>query len=187
MRQHKTRATWGLLFPLLGPCLLIAQASIPQRVQESCREFVQEFYDWYVPKTQFAELQKHPGPVLDRALKERRSEFSRELAHKIEVCKAQAEREREVFLDFDPILNSQDPGERYVAGNVSPKAGTYKVEIFGVFAGKRSTRPDVVAEVALKKGKWVFVNFHYPGAGPGSENLLGILSYHRDNRKEPPK
>jgi hypothetical protein len=39
-----------------------------------------------------------------------------------------------------------------------------------------SAKPDVVAELTIKTGRWCFVNFHYPdNEAPVNENLVRML------------
>ncbi len=57
-----------------------------------------------------------------------------------------------VGLDFDPILNSQDPSKRYVVGAITRKRDSYWAEVYSIRSGKKNKKRDVVAEVKLKMG-----------------------------------
>ena len=50
-------------------------------------------------------------------------------------------------------------------------------EVYGVSPERKDLNPDVVAELVFQSGRWIFVNFHYPGypVSSGQENLLSIL------------
>ena len=166
-----------------GP--LQAQSGSPHDRQESCRNFVQGFYDWYVPKA----LGENEGPAWAFALKNKRSVFSPELYRLLrEDSAAQAKAGEIVGLDFDPFLNSQDPEERYVVGNVTPKGDRYLVELRGISSGKKSEKPAVVAELTQNDGRWLFVNFHYGETKyPEDENLVSVLKNLRASRQKQAK
>lgn len=143
---------------------------------ESVRSFVNEFYQWYVPKT----LEPHSGPAWDFALKYRSRVFSSELFRALkEDSDAQGKASGEIVgLDFDPFLNTQDPCGRYEVGGVVPEEQDYRVEVFGICSGTKKAEPDVLAQVELRGGHWVFTNFLYPNLEkeyPHSANLLATL------------
>ena len=48
MTTFKKRVCWSLVFLLATTGLLHAQETSPQDIQESCRNFVQGFYNWYM-------------------------------------------------------------------------------------------------------------------------------------------
>jgi hypothetical protein len=148
-------------------------AGSPPDLQKSCRDFVQGFYDWYVPKA----LKVNVRPA-NLVLKYKSSAFSPELVRALqEDSEAQAKSPHQlVGLDFDPFLNSQDPSQRYVVGNVTVKGDRYWVEVYSITLGKRSPKPDVVPELMLKDGQWIFMNFHYgKSERSADENLVSTL------------
>jgi hypothetical protein len=169
------------LFALALPHFSTAQMKHSQDASAQVREFVQEFYDWYVPKARA----DNPGPAWDLALKSKGSVFSPDLARALkEDLQAQAKAQGEIVgLDFDPFLSAQDPCERYEAGSVVPKGTSYWVEVYGVCSGKRHEKADVVAELIQKDDHCVFVNFHYPK----DRNLLAVLKSLREDREKPVK
>jgi Protein of unknown function (DUF3828) len=171
---------------LLLSCASLAQqpssnsgtAKAANETVASCRRFVQSFYDWYKGKA---------GTNFEAALRDKRSAFDPELFKALqEDIQAQAKVPGEIVgLDFDPIVNSQDPCERYVVGSVTRKGDNYKVQVFGVCSGKKNAKPDVTAELATKDGQWQFTNFHYTyDSGPSS--LLAILESPRKEREQHP-
>jgi len=144
---------------------------------------VQGFYDWYLKQT----LNEKAGPASDLALKYKSSSFAPELLRRLkEDSAAQAKVSGEIVgLDFDPFLNAQDVGERYVVGKITPKQGSYWAEVYGVWNGKKSQKPDVVPELIFKDRHWLFVNFHYGKSKyPENENLLSILRVLREDRRK---
>jgi hypothetical protein len=148
-------------------------AASPQDLQKSCRDFVQGFYDWYVPKA----LKVNVRPA-DLVLKYKSSAFSPELLRALrEDSEAQARSpEKLVSLDFDPFLNTQDPSQRYVVGSITLKGDRYWAEVYSVTLGRKSAMPAVVAELTLKNGQWMFVNFHYgKSERSADENLVSTL------------
>jgi hypothetical protein len=176
MELRRITSCWLLLLAL--PYSFQAQAKGGQEVSESLRGFVQEFYNWYVPRT----LRDKPNSSWDLALKQKRSLFSPQLVRAIrEDSAAQIKSPREIVgLDFDPFLNSQDPSERYEVGNITPRGESYWVDIYGLWPGKKRERPDVMAELLHRNGRWLFVNFHYPG----DKDLLSVLKSLAENRKK---
>jgi hypothetical protein len=128
---------------------------------------VEGFYKWYVSRI--------PSNVSwDFALKYRSSAFSPQLLRLLKEDRAaQAACEDIVGLDFDPILNTQDPENRYEVGNITHAGQNYKADIYGVRSGKRSEKSSVIAEFTKGNGHWYFVNFHYET--DSSTDLLTIL------------
>ena len=164
--------------------LLSAQekASVPTKA--TCLAFVQEFYGWYVPKVRATTLDS-----MDAALKGRRTAFSRQLLKGLQDVDDDARRNQEAGLDFDWILNSQDPGDPgdpgYLVRNSSLNANVCRVEV-------SRQRPDgeaekIVPDLEFEDGRWVFTNFHYPDSPyPQSENLLGMISTYLKSARESP-
>jgi hypothetical protein len=122
-------ACWTLLFLPATSCAF-AQGTGPQNVQKSCRDFAQGFYDRYVPKA----LKESEVPAPDLALRYKTHALSSELLRQLrEDSASQAKAVGEIVgLDFDPFLNSQDPGERYVTGKVTTKGDRCWVEVYGI-------------------------------------------------------
>jgi len=165
-------------------CTVQARAQ-GQALVKSARDFVQEFYAWYVPRA----LKAHEGPAWDLALEYKAHAFSPELLRALKAdSDAQAKVSGEIVgLDFDPFLNTQDPCERYECGTVAKKGGEYWINVYGICSGKRSETPDVVVELMPRGDGWEFVNFHYENLikdHPASADLLAILRLLRRDRRE---
>jgi len=144
------------------------------------RDFVQEFYSWYVPVA----ANSRSGVPSDVALNTRSTAFDPSLARQLkEDSDAQAKVPGDIVgLDFDPFLASQDPCDRYEVMNVDKKAENYLVGVRGVGGCEKHNEADVIAEVASRNGASLFVNFHYPGLN--HSDLLTILKGLRDDRKK---
>ncbi len=171
MMTSRVLLALGMLWSMAASLSVYRQSDHSKELQESCRSFVQDFYDWYVPKS----LETRPQP-LQLALKHKRSAFSAELVREIEISEAKDRSEGEAWLDFDPVLNSQDPADRYVVRTIRLQGKHYWAEIHPVVSGKESEKPAVVAELKFSNGRWFFMDFHYPNSNnPDSESLLRIL------------
>ena len=144
----------------------------------SLQNFVQGFYDWYVPLV----LADHTKPAWEFALKEKKSAFAPEISKALrEDSEARAQSSGEIVgLDFDPFLNSQDPSDHYQVGKIARKGASYFVDIHAVSSGRRTEASQVVAELLRKGGEWQFVDFHYPEG----KDLIGLLKVLREGRRE---
>jgi len=169
----------SLLFFLAPFCFIEAlcqNAQSPTDAERACRNFVRAFYTWYVP-----------GHGVEDVLKSRRSALSPELVRMLkEDMEASAKSPDEIVgLDFDPFLNAQDVAERHEIGKATAKRDSFLVEVYGIWSGKKSEKPDVVAEVAFREGHWLFVNFHYGKTElPENENLLSVLKALKRERQK---
>ena len=135
------------------------------------RTFVEDFYRRHL--TEEAVLAAKPAlltPALQRELKE---DYDASAKSPDEI----------VGLDFDPFLNTQDPCERYDVGKVTMHgADRASVEIFSVCEGKRSPKPDVIADVVFANGRWQFENFEYPDSHENLRSVLKKLEQERSRR-----
>jgi hypothetical protein len=140
--------------------------------------FAQDFYDWYVPIASAQKSEPASNAVLNRNPPVLAPELLRELQ---EDAAAQAKSQEIVGIDFDPFLNSQDPCERYEVGTVRETGGNYQVDVHSICSGKRSEKPDVVAEMIFQNGSWLFANFRRTGGEGG--DLRTILKQLARDRK----
>jgi hypothetical protein len=185
MKLRSPQLLFALCF-LVVPCHPVLAQNHSEGTEDSCHRFAQGFYDWYVSQVFKVGDREAPWHV---ALKYEGDSFSRELARSLRASDAEAKAEGDPVLDFEPILNTQDPAEHYVVRTVRVSHNQCLADVYGVW-----TRPvpnngqtlNVVAELVSKKGRWVFVNFHYPGDGNyPSVDLLKILGAHyKDPQKE---
>lgn len=178
MQIFKKIACWSLLFLLATLSILQAQEKNSKDTEKSCQDFVQGFYNWLVKEDH--------GPI-NHVIKDKHSAFTPELFQLLkEDTEAQDKAEGEIVgLDFDPFFNSQDPGERYVAGEVKRRDDHYLVDVYGIWSGEKSKTPSVVPELIFHRGRWVFVNFHYGKSDyPENENLISVLQELRKDRQK---
>jgi hypothetical protein len=161
--------------------LAIATAGLAQAQEQQARDraaalqFVQTFYDWYVPKAA-----KLGGDPVKDALKHKASSFSPPLREALlQDIEAQEKADEIVGLDFDPFLNSQDPGEPYVAVAAKAKGKTWLVSVHPMVAGGRASNPAVVAVIEKGEKGWRFTNF----LQPDGEDLLTLLARLKQDRQ----
>ncbi len=164
--------------------VVAAQAETPSSEEQSCHQFVQSFYDWYVKLAR----QEHKESSDDIAVRQKSANFSAELKRRLKEDADAAAKSTDgiVGLDFDPFLNAQDFGEKYTVGKVTKKGANYFAEVNVTWNGKKNAKPDVTPELSNKGGTWVFENFHYEKTNiPENENLLGVLAALKKDREKP--
>jgi hypothetical protein len=172
-RMNTDKHRWGSA----GWLIALAFVSSLGAQEMSAHDFVQEFYNWYVPVA----LRHNAVSAWDIALKDRSSVFSPELLRALKedsVARAKAVGDI-VGLDFDPFLSSQDPGQRYEVGRITQKGEVWQVEITPVRGGKRIGKPCVVVELSHRDGRWQFVNLHYDDG-----DLLTTLRLLKEDREK---
>jgi Protein of unknown function (DUF3828) len=176
----------ALLVLLLAAPSLMAESKPTPTPAQACAEFVGQFYSWYLAKEAALTKANSNKSALDVSISDKKSSFSPALVKALKEDMAAASKSpgEIVGLDFDPILNAQDVAERYLLGKVTAKDDHYFVEVFGVWGGKKSKKPDVVPELVQEKGQWVFDNFHYRNAEDAvNRNLLSVLEQLKKERK----
>jgi len=176
------RRTFCGLLALLISCNLF-QGQAPTSVgNDSCRRFVQAFYDWYLPRAK-----KTRGTASNLVLKYRSTDLSLELRKRLkEDSDAQARSRDLVGLDFDPFLNTQDDSfERCTVEHVFRKNSNYWAQVTCVFPGPNPSKAQIMPEVMPQGERWQFVNFHYHDDS-GDTDLLSILK-DLQNERQPKK
>jgi len=157
---------------------LSGQEKKPTGVNNSCREFVGKFYSWYLTNASKDQgragdivLNRRPyllSPVIIRALRE--------------DDKAQDKAGSDlVSLDADPFAGGDGLAEAYNVGKVTVRDGRCWAEVHAVWMGKEDQMPDIIPELVIKNGNWLFVNFSFPNQG---WNLLGALKALREGEKQ---
>ena len=175
------KTIFALLLSLACIPLYPQTSPAPAATETSCRQFVQQFYDWYLPKTQ-----RWKGRPDDLVLKEKPAVLSPELTKGLKEDSAAQSKSHDdiVGLDFDPFLNSQDDGfERCTAGKTVIQGASCRVDVSCNFP-KQKTELLVTPELHFTSGQWIFVNFHYTVDGK-AYNLLTMLKDLSDERKKP--
>ena len=170
-----------LILFLVAPQGQSAQAAHAVKAESEALRFAREFYRWYV----FVSKEDGEGPVWERALKHRSEVFSAPLASALgEDLNAQGKVRGEIVgIDFDPFLNTQDPGDRYEVRGREKRGVRYFVDVYRVRPDGPGQRADVVAELSRVGGRWQFMDFHYP-AGGSLLRILTILRLDRDKREK---
>ncbi|HLW83486.1 MAG TPA: hypothetical protein VKS20_15720 [Candidatus Acidoferrales bacterium] len=173
----------GILLALTMPCSLLSQSKASVELQKSAQVFVQGFYDWYMPIAQ----KNNSRPAFNVVLENKPHLLSPGLFRALEKDSEAATKSSDlVGLDFDPFLNSQDPGDppdHYAVGKVVRKRDSYSVEVFAVHSGEKGKSPVVLPEIERRNKRWVFANFYYPRSG----DLLSTLRLLAKNRRGPAK
>lgn len=172
---------WFAVSLFLPACAAAQVAPVPQD-SSSCRRFVQQFYDWYVPLTQ----KTMKGPASDSALQHKAEVFNPDLLRALKVdSEATAHAKGEIVgLDFDPFVGSQDPADRYEARGVAWRENKCSVEVWDASptgTADKSRKPDVIADVGFDRGHWQFLNFRYPGL---NADLVNVLAQLREERRK---
>lgn len=176
---------WLLIFILLNVARA-TPASATEAQNLSCKKYVQSFYDWYMAK---CEDTKTEDPSL-LVFKNKSFAFSKELETKLKEDDSVAALfpGEIVGLDFDPFLNAQDVATKYTVEKITNSAEKFRADVFNVYNGTKSSKPVVIPELIFQNGKWVFVNFIYPGASRAeNQNLLSTLDQIKKNRPPLPK
>jgi hypothetical protein len=82
------------------------------------------------------------------------------------------------------VTGGSDHAEHYRTQRVTRHGQRYLVEVRALNRADTQKSLPVIAEVVRWKGRWVFVNFHYPqGNGAGSRDLRSILKELRSDRR----
>ncbi len=168
---------FGLCLLLAAPSPLHAQLKSAPESGGSCRTFVQQFYDWYVP---IALREGDSESPWAQALRVHGRSFSRALSSSLREEDALQAKLHDAGLGSDPFLNSQDPAQRYVVQSVRNEGDRCWADVYGVYSGHRNSKPDVVAELELINQQWVFTNFLYRNS-----NLLDLLKSLRQRHTIP--
>jgi hypothetical protein len=143
--------------------------------REDPEAFVQRFYDWYAPRAGDIE---HPFGFED-ALNLKPSVFDPPLARALQADADAQKKARDIVgLDFDPILNSQDPDSKYRAGKAIRTVKGYRVDVYETdpnYVRQRNGKPAVIVDLAPRGDSWVIVNFEYDDPKFGHDDVLDIL------------
>ena len=125
--------------------------------EQSCKAFVQSFYDWYWNR--FAAQAESPGfnigeiPDVWTVLQHRPSVLSPKLRRLLANEEKKMRATHEIGnLDFDPFLNSQDPRGKYVVARTVVTNNRCEATI---------PQGHIVVEAEKNGSGWQFSNFHY--------------------------
>ena len=154
--------------------------------EKSCRVFVQGFYDWYFDRLNRQNKGQSDGSSADDVVRLKPELLTARLRQMLKEDRDAASKNADeiVGLDFDPYINAQDWEGKYSVESAAVSGSTCRASVWGADAGKK--REMVDPELESNKGKWVFVNFHYPGSPDArNENLIAMLAGLREDRKHP--
>jgi len=160
------------------------QTDLESDTEKSCRQFVQRFYDWYFDRLNAEVTRQSHDPTDYDVLNLKPQVFTPELRRMLrEDNEAAAKNPGEIVgLDFDPFINAQDWDGKYWVNSVTVKDITCRASVWGVDSGPK--RDIIDPELRFESGKWIFVNFHYPGStSPADENLIAVLTDLRNERE----
>jgi hypothetical protein len=166
-----------------------AQVADRLKKQRSCRDFVQQFYDWHISREVLDEKFPAGRTTSDDVLRLRPHVLSPLLLRLLkEDSAAQAKADEIVGLDFDPFFASQDPSSKFEVERVTMKDGHCHAVVNGIERGEKRER--VMPELVETGEKWVFVNFHYDfnsevGKPPVDEDLIDLLKRLSKDRTKP--
>jgi len=156
------------------PVAMWGQPSTPSPNDQSCRTFVQGFYDWYLPRA------SQSGDFYPTVLRTKAQWFSSALlqALKQDYAASKANPNEVVGLDFDPFLNSQDPSTKFSVTKVKVQGTKCSTEVHGVTDGVNNE--EVHPELNFVNGAWQFVNFRYEQ----NSDLLSMLRLLKADRQK---
>jgi hypothetical protein len=125
--------------------------------EQSCRIFVQKFYDWYwnrfTDRAESLDFNQRSLPTDNDVLKRDPPVLDSELLKLLKKEEADMIATQEIGnLDFDPFLNTQDPQGKYLVSNVTIAGGHCKAAI---------SRGREVMELRKSGSSWLIVNLHY--------------------------
>jgi hypothetical protein len=148
-----------------------------QKIEQhnSCKDFVQNFYDWYVP---YANNESN-FLSSDVAIKEKGEFFNPLLLNLLKKESQRHSREKGVIsgLDFDPFLATQDPYLKYHVSSAEIKNDICFAKIEGISSNNVPQNINLFVELKIAEGHWRFVNFHYgPTKKRKDENLIDLLN-----------
>ena len=129
----------------------------PSPEEQSCKAFVQNFYDWYWNR--FAEEANHFGfdrhqlPKVETVLNRKPPTLSPELSQLLADDEKKKQATHQVGkLDFDPFWGNQNAQGMYMVGRVSVAGDRCKASI---------PQGDEIVELQKSGSSWLFVNFYY--------------------------
>jgi hypothetical protein len=134
-----------------------ASTPAPSADEQSCRTFVQNFYDWYWNR--FAEsansvgFDMHSLPNVETVLNRKPPVLSPELTQLLSDNEKKKLATQQVGnLDFDPFWGNQNAQGMYRVGRLSVTGDRCKASV---------PQGDEIVELQKSGPSWIFVNFYY--------------------------
>jgi hypothetical protein len=138
----------------------LTDSAFRRRDSLEARQFVQEFFSWYVPIAN-AETRV---PAWWRVLSQRPNALDSALLAALRADSAVQRtdgKEMREFLNFDPLLSSQDPCPRYEAVDARRDSIGYRVTVKPICADTTWQTQRPVLSVVRRAGQWKIVNVFY--------------------------
>ena len=170
--MHTKRTGKYALCGALAAVLACSQDARPAPGGDEAAKFVQRVYDWYVPRAR----DSVQGPAWKIFVADSSALLSSELvsALRADLMAQQASRSEIVGLDFDPVLNAQDPCAAYAVGPASKHDSTFIVPVFDVCDGRKAVAPRVLVILTHSGQRWTMSDFSYPNLHPAAD-LFTVL------------
>jgi hypothetical protein len=125
---------WGIAAAVALSCALSSVSNL----SADARQFVQAFYNWYVPVL----LEPHAESGLALAIAAKPRAFAEDLLREL-TADATAQKGADDIVSvsgsFDPFTGSQDPCERYDTGRVAIDGARYLVDVSAVCFSRGGT------------------------------------------------
>jgi hypothetical protein len=148
----------------------------PKGEPQSPREFLQDFYDWYVPLANV----DAPEPAVNNVLRLRPMAIDSTLLRLLKtdsILRVSSPGEV-VGIDWDPFLLSQDPCGHYSVGHETGDGNTREFEVVGN-CGAASAKGPFTVTVGKQRGRWVIVTV---GDSTGFDIRAGLAASQSDRR-----
>jgi len=167
--------------------LVFAQQQPPDSVGKTCEAFVKDFYDWYL-RTDRAVVPPHGVWPYEIIMKAKPPLLSSELLSGLRAVDAEAHKNQDPGLDFEPILNTQDAGDPgdppYFVRDVKQEGNKCRANVYSQYNGK--TEKIVIPELRADNGRWIFTNFRYPNDPyPQTNDLVSQIKTYLKTAKQP--
>lgn len=146
----------GLQKGAVAPPLSV-KTPVPSPEEQSCRGFVQGFYDWYwnryAEPANSVDFDLHKLPNVETVLKRTPPVLSPELSQLLADEEKKKQATHQIGnMDFDPFWGNQNAQGMYMVG---------RVLVTGDKCKARVGREGEIVEVQKAGTSWVFVNFYY--------------------------
>jgi hypothetical protein len=153
---HRKTPAPGLQKGAVAPPLTAKTPSLSPE-EESCRGFVQGFYDWYwnryAEPANSVDFDLHKLPNVETVLKRTPPVLSPELSQLLADEEKKKQASHQIGnMDFDPFWGNQNAQGMYMVG---------RVLVTGDKCKARVGREGEIVEVQKAGASWVFVNFYY--------------------------
>jgi hypothetical protein len=142
--------------PPLAPALPV-KPSAPSPEEQSCKAFVQNFYDFYwnrfAERANHLDFDRHQLPKVETVLNRKPPVLSPELTQLLaDNQKKKLATHQRGNLDFDPFWGNENAQGMYIVGRLLVTGDRCKASI---------PQGDEIVELQKSGSSWLFVNFYY--------------------------